>query len=53
MGNDGPLPNIQLEARKKGQFDVDAEKETLFDTKDTLNINIGKFPIYKMHLLFI
>ena len=47
-GDDGPLINIRLEAQKKVQFNVDVEKENFFNTRDILNRNTGKFPIYEM-----
>ena len=51
-GDDGPLPNICLVAQKKVQFDVHIEKETFFDTRDMLNRNTGKLPIYEMPPIF-
>ena len=46
--DDVPLPNIQLAAWKKVQFDIDVEKETFFDIRHIMNRNTGKFPIYDM-----
>ena len=45
-GDDGPIPQIRLAAHKKVQFDVDADKDTLFDARDIMERDTGKFPIY-------
>ena len=49
---DGPLLNVQPAARKKAQFDVEAENETLFEAQDTLIKDNGKLPIYEIPLSF-
>ena len=48
MGDDKPIPNIRLAARKKVQFDVDADKENFFDARDILNNNMCNSPIYEI-----
>ena len=51
--DDGPIPQVQLVAQKKVQFDVDDERDTLFDARDTIKRDMGKFPIYVILHVFI
>ena len=51
-GADRPLINVRPAGQKKVQFDVNAEKETFFDTRDMLNRNTGKLPVYEIPPVF-
>ena len=52
MRDDGPIPQVQLEAQNNVQFDMDAERDTFFDARYTMKIDMGKFPIYEMTHVF-
>ena len=50
--DDGPIPQVRLAAQEKVQFDVDTERDTFFDSRDSMKRYTGKFPIYEIPHVF-
>ena len=51
-GEDSPHPQIRLAGKKKVHFDIDAEKDTFFQTRDLIGRNPIMSPIYKVPTTF-
>ena len=47
-GEDIPFPQIQLDGKKKLQFDVDAERDTFFEARYAIRRDPGKLFVYEM-----
>ena len=51
-GEDNLFPHIWLARKKKVQFNVDVEGDTLFEPKDAIRRDIGKMMVYEMSHVF-
>ena len=52
-GDDGSIPQVWLDGRKKVQFDVKSEKDMFFEAHDTIRREPVNFYVYTMpHVFF-
>ena len=53
IGDDGSIPQVWLDGRKKVQFDVKSEKDMFFEAHDTIRREPVNFYVYTMpHVFF-
>ena len=50
--DDGPWLQVRLTGKKKVAFDIATKKDTLFDAKNDIGINMGKLPVVDMPFVF-
>ena len=48
VGDDGLIPQVQLDGKKKVQFNVDTKRDTFFEARDAIRRYSGKLFVYEM-----
>ena len=51
-GEDGPRQQVRFAGKKKVAFYIVTEKDTFFEAKHAIRINLGKLPIIEMSSAF-